>query len=130
MTPFASGVYLRINLLQSDILARCANRIKVAETGDLAGDQHVSRRRWLYIDIDPVRIAGIGATDEEKASALVVVGTVRRHLAELGYPDPIIADSGNGWHLFYAIDLPADDGDLVSRCLLSSPCDSIPKAPR
>ena len=30
---------------------------------------------------------------------------------------PIIADSGNGWHLLYCIDLPADDGGLVARVL-------------
>jgi hypothetical protein len=117
LTPFAGGVYLTINPLKSEILARCANRIKIAETGDLAGDQHISRRRWLYVDVDPVRIAGIGATDAEKASAFAVADVLRRHLAELGYPDPIFADSGNGCHLFYAVDLPVDDGGLVKRCL-------------
>jgi hypothetical protein len=28
-----------------------------------------------------------------------------------------VADSGNGFHLLYRIDLPADDGELVKRCL-------------
>ena len=35
----------------------------------------------------------------------------------LGWPTPIIADSGNGWHLLYRIDLPGDDGGLVHRVL-------------
>src|SRR5262249_49366020 len=100
-----------------EILARCANRVKVAEQGDLASDHHVDRRRWLLIDVDPVRLAGIGATDAEKATAREVTEAIRRHLDGLGWPAPIPAHSGNGWHLFYALDLPADDGELVKRCL-------------
>jgi hypothetical protein len=34
-----------------------------------------------------------------------------------GWPTPILADSGNGGHLLYALDLPVDDGGLVQRCL-------------
>jgi hypothetical protein len=34
-----------------------------------------------------------------------------------GWPEPIHADSGNGAHLLYRVDLPADDGGLIERCL-------------
>jgi hypothetical protein len=117
LTEFAAGVYLTMNPLKPEILARCANRFKVAESGDLAGDHHVLRRRWMLIDVDPVRVPGIGATDAEKAAARAVADAVRSYLDGLGWPAPIVADSGNGWHLFYRIDLPADDGELVKRCL-------------
>ncbi len=40
-------------------------------------------------------------------------------MKSLGWPDPIAADSGNGWHLLYHIDLPAIDDGLVQRCLES-----------
>ncbi len=36
-----------------------------------------------------------------------------------GFPWPILADSGNGAHLLYRVDLPADDGGLSERCLLA-----------
>jgi P4 family phage/plasmid primase-like protien len=42
---------------------------------------------------------------------------VRRFLDAAGWPEPVVADSGNGWHLLYKIDLPADDGGLVERIL-------------
>jgi hypothetical protein len=32
------------------------------------------------------------------------------HLAEQGWPEPVLADSGNGGHLLYRVDLPANDG--------------------
>jgi hypothetical protein len=42
---------------------------------------------------------------------------VREFLRAQGWPDPVLADSGNGFHLLNQIDLPADDGGLVQRVL-------------
>jgi DNA polymerase-1 len=119
LAAVAQGAYFTINPLESAILARCANRTRVAGTGELAGDQNVDRRRWLLIDVDPTRLSGISATDAEKAAALEVVQAIRQYLASLGWPEPIVVDSGNGYHLFYAVDLPAVDGGLVERCLVA-----------
>ena len=75
----------------------------------------IIRRRWLPIDIDPVRISGVSSSDSEHESALSLARTIRSWLTDNGWPDPVIADSGNGAHLLYAIDLPNDDAsrDLV-----------------
>ncbi|MBL8795503.1 MAG: hypothetical protein JNM56_16480, partial [Planctomycetia bacterium] len=70
------------------------------------------------IDADPERpVKGIPSTDAEKSRAEAVILLVQEHLAALGWPAPVLADSGNGYHLLYAIDLPADDGGTVERCL-------------
>src|SRR5256885_985310 len=37
----------------------------------------------------------------------------------LSGPDPMYADSGNGYHLLYPVDLPAKDGGLVKAVLRS-----------
>jgi hypothetical protein len=71
----------------------------------------------LLIDADPVRIAGVSATDGEKDKAREVTLQVRAYLQDQGWPDPIVADSGNGFHLLYDVDLPVDDGELVKRVL-------------
>ena len=39
------------------------------------------------------------------------------YLTANGWPPPIVADSGNGGHAMYRIELPTDDGGLVQRCL-------------
>jgi hypothetical protein len=117
LSPHAAGVYFTFNSLNPDLLARCANRTKVAAKGFSAGDKDVVRRRWLLIDCDPRRLAGISATDAEKAAAKAKAAAVRKHLADAGWPAPVVADSGNGFHLLYRIDLPPDDGGLVERCL-------------
>lgn len=74
-----------------------------------ASDHWISSRRWFLVDCDPVRPAGTSSTDAEKAAALARAKQVRDYLRSEGWPDPVLADSGNGYHLLYRIDLPADD---------------------
>jgi hypothetical protein len=112
----AKGVYFAPNPLLPDLLARRFNRV-AADARDTATDGDVLKRRWLLIDIDPQRLGGISATDAEKAKALEKAMQVRTFLQQQGWPAPVLADSGNGYHLLYRIDLPADDGGLVQRVL-------------
>jgi putative DNA primase/helicase len=70
----------------------------------------IERRRWLLIDPDPVRPADCSATFHEKLATRLTAINVRRWLSEaFGFPRPILADSGNGYHLLYRIDLPNDE---------------------
>ncbi len=113
----ARGVYFTLNPLNPDLLARRCNRIDWADEGELAKDRDVLCRRWLLVDADPVRDALVSATDEEKARAWQTAAAVRDFLRGRGWPDPVVADSGNGYHLLYRVDLPADDGGLSERAL-------------
>ena len=115
----AGGIYFTLNPLKPELLARRAHRTDRAGRDDCAKDGDVLSRRWMLVDVDPVRASGIGATDAEKASARVVTDAVREFLRREGAPDPILADSGNGYHLLYRVDLPADDGGRVERLLKS-----------
>jgi P4 family phage/plasmid primase-like protien len=115
----SKGVYFVLNPLDPALLARCSNRVNWSDSGSLAKDENVLRRRWLPIDLDPVRLAGVSSTDEEKARALEVAHAIRNHLWQANWPSPVLADSGNGIHLLYRIELPAADGGTVERCLKS-----------
>ena len=42
---------------------------------------------------------------------------IRTYLSDLGWPDPIEADSGNCAQLTYRIDVPANDENLIACCL-------------
>jgi putative DNA primase/helicase len=115
LTRTADGVYFTLNPLNNKLLERQPNQIAVVKNA--AKDNDVLRRRWLLIDADPVRPSDVSSTDPEKASARELIEKVRDELGELGWPQPVLADSGNGYHLLYRIDLPADDGGLVKRVL-------------
>jgi hypothetical protein len=114
----APGVYVTLNRITPALIARAHNRMKL-RAKQTTSDRDVLRRRWLGIDGDPVRPAGISATDAEKAAALDRVQAVRVWLLSEGWPEPILADSGNGGHLLLRIDLPNDapSTKMIERCL-------------
>ena len=119
--PAVAGIYVTLNVANPDLLARRANRIKMrlSRKDATTADADIVRRRWLPIDIDPVRPSGVSSTDAEHEAAIEAAGRIAGYLAEQGFPEPIKADSGNGAHLLYRVDL-ANDGaarDLVKGVL-------------
>ena len=114
----AVGVYLVLNPILPDLLARSWNHIKRAKDADCTKDHDILRRRWLPIDVDAVRPSGISSTDREHEAAQHRAGDIWSFIHdELGWGDPIEASSGNGAHLLYAIDMPTDDGGKVQKFL-------------
>jgi hypothetical protein len=112
-----NGIYFIPNPVNRALLARCENRLDYAGKDSATGDQHILRRLNLIIDFDPVRPTGISASDEEKEAAHQKMLEVYKFLRGLGWPEPIMADSGNGYHLRYGIDLPCDDGKIQEQVL-------------
>ncbi|MEZ4522925.1 MAG: hypothetical protein R3A46_15000 [Thermomicrobiales bacterium] len=49
-------------------------------------DKDIAARRWLLVDLDPVRPSGISASNEEHQAALVRARMVREALAKVGWP--------------------------------------------
>lgn len=99
------GVYVTLNRIPTDLLARADNRVKT-RVRETTSDKEVTRRLKLLLDFDPPRAAGISATDAEHDAAIDAARAAR---AALNWPAPVLADSGNGGHLIYAIDLPNDE---------------------
>src|SRR5262249_35215616 len=98
----SAGVYFYLNPLTDG--ARPDPGLKV---GDIA------RRRWFLIDLDRRKAddetKDWSATDAEKESCRAAASAVYGHVTALGWPAPVLVDSGNGWHLLYRIDLANDD---------------------
>jgi predicted P-loop ATPase len=115
----ADGIYVTLNPVKPDLLAWAFNCIKEYPK-HTTSDALITKRIHFLIDFDPKREpADISSTDEEHERALERALIVRGDLASLGWPLPINADSGNGGHLVYTIDLPNDDASksLLSACL-------------
>ena len=112
----ARGVYFTLNPLKADAFDRCPNRVQLARSGVLAGDKDVVGRTWLLIDFDPHRPARVSASDAEKLLAWNMLNCVSNFLRSSGFPEPIIGDSGNGYHLYFRIDLHCED-ELPHRIL-------------
>lgn len=124
------GVYYTLNPLLPGRFVRQAPRLQKVGNGQTATDHDVLDRRWLLIDVDPVKPLAHrddSATDAEKARTLAVAKRVRDHLAGEGWPAPVLSDSGNGHHLLYKVAepyalgpgmLPLKEDDPVRKLLL------------
>jgi hypothetical protein len=112
------GLDALTNPVLPDLVARCANTArKVGKDDSSTNDKEIQRRRFLPIDCDPQRPSGIAASESEHDAALQMRDAIAADLRIAGWPEPIAGDSGNGGHLLFLIDLPADDGGVVQTCL-------------
>ena len=117
-TPVA--IYFTLNEVNPALLARANNRVRnLSKKDSTTSDADILKRRWLLIDSDPDRPAGISSTNSEHGAALAKARQIEAFLNLEGWPVPILADSGNGAHLLYRIDLPTNDDGLISRVLKS-----------
>ena len=117
----APAVYATLNPCQPALLARAANRLKERARATTS-DGDILRRVWFPLDFDPVRPAGVSSTEEEHAAALARAEACTTWLTSRGWPQPVVADSGNGGHLLYPIDLPNTE---ESRQLVQHGLDAI-----
>lgn len=110
----AKAVYVTLNPVNPALLARAKNRIQ-DYAKDLTKDADVSCIRNILIDVDPVRPAGISATDAERAAALETTASIEAYLTGEGWPLPVVSGtSGNGGQLIYRlIDLPNTPESVV-----------------
>jgi hypothetical protein len=104
----AGGVYLVLNEVNPALLARSPDEV-TDHLDPLTGDGDIIRRLWLPLDFDPTRPAGISASEDEHCAAEDAARKCMAWLSSLGWPAGILADSGNGAHLDYRIDLPNDE---------------------
>jgi hypothetical protein len=126
LSGLCQGVYYTLNPLRPGRYVRQAPRVQRVAGQQLACDADVLERRWLLIDIDPVKPGDHkddSAADDEKARTLAMAGRIREYLAGEGWPAPVVVDSGNGHHLLYRVaglpvELPLKDDDRMRRVLV------------
>jgi len=113
------NVYVTLNPCKPDLLARRCNRsIPIRGRAPSTADGNILCRQWLPIDLDSDRASETSANDLQHDLAIEHAEEIRRYLVQgLGWAEPIYADSGNGAHLLFRIDLPADDDGLVKSVL-------------
>jgi hypothetical protein len=114
----APAVYATLNPCNPALLARAANHLK-DRVKTTTSDSDIVQRCWFPLDFDPVRPADISSTEAEHDAALQRAEACTIWLRSRGWATPIAADSGNGGHRLYAIDLPNDEASrvLLQRCL-------------
>ena len=117
--PRGRNVYVTLGEVKEECFSRSQSERFEKNPAVTTSDQDISKYRWLFVDLDPVRATGISSSNEELAYAEQLSGPVYEYLKNLGFPEPVKAMSGNGFHLLYRIDIINDDNGhaLVEKCL-------------
>jgi hypothetical protein len=113
------GVYVTLNPINPTLFARAANKL-IRYAKHTTSDKDIIKRRWLPIDFDPIRPAGISSNDGEHLEAIERAKQAKAWLEkDLGFPSLVLADSGNGGHVLGRIDLPNDQEStsIIEKCL-------------
>ncbi len=113
-----AGIYVTVNPCRPELLARSINCLTQNATCTTA-DPDVSHLAWLFVDIDPVRPAGVSSTHDEMEAAIELAHHVRDDLVGCGWPDAVLFMSGNGAGLLFRIDMDntTENASLVARTL-------------
>lgn len=117
LKPAAVAVYVNLQQIDAQCIHRAHNRISDNAKPMSAAD--VTRYTRFLIDVDRAGVKGISATDAEKAEIFDALTAIREFLLDQGWPDPrFYADSGNGWHIAWALDLPPtkENQTLLKQC--------------
>lgn len=114
----ARNVYITLGKVKDECFSRAQSE-EFLKSPQTTSDTEIVSYRWLFIDLDPVRTAGISSSDQELEDARSMAKEVLEYLKGLGFTDPVTAASGNGYHLLYRIDVKNDEAgrSLIEKCL-------------
>lgn len=103
-------IYAPINSINEACYSREQHEKMVQNPKQTTNDKDIIHRDFILIDIDPKRPAGVNATDKEKQGAIELGRKIYSFLVDQnGFEKPIVADSGNGVHLYFRVDIPNGD---------------------
>lgn len=113
-----TNIFITLNKISPEITARSKNHLTFFAKHTTT-DREIVRRKWILVDLDPERPAGISSTQVELEHGKKLSEKIWKYLSNLGFSEPIYAMSGNGYHLLYRIDLPnsSESTDLVKQFL-------------
>ena len=99
------NIYFLLNRCDSALLSRSENRIVPATVA--TGDLDILEYRFILVDADPKRPAGISSSRREKRLSARTIVKIFRWLRGAGI-DGHLCDSGNGYHILIPVRYPND----------------------
>lgn len=102
-----AGIYGIINTIDDACYGKPQRDCILTKRGlTTTGDKEIAERNVFFIDLDPERPSDTNSTSEQRDAAWNKAMQVRAFLRDEGFNDPVVADSCNGFHLYYKIHAP------------------------
>jgi archaellum biogenesis ATPase FlaH len=114
------NIYFSVNKINDACSSRTQFNQFIKVKGTATSKRDIVQRLYIPIDIDVERPSDICSTDEEKSYAHQKAIDVYRFLKDNLFSEPIICDSSSGYHLYYPIDMVANEESeqLIKRFFL------------
>lgn len=89
------------------------------KSNETTSDDAITDYSWILIDLDPIRRSKISSSYNEKEKAFELLEVLKSNLKASGFGNPLLADSGNGYHLLYKVDFEnnEENRDMVQQFL-------------
>lgn len=92
-------IYFILNVINEACYGRPQSERLVMSPKNSTVDSDIVGRRWIMIDLDPKRPTGTNSSNEEFERAHLKAVEVYKFLKKHGFSEPVIAVSGNGYHV-------------------------------
>lgn len=107
-------IYFILNVINTACYGRPQSERLLMSPKNSTVDNDIVGRRWVMVDLDPKRPTGTNSSKEELQKAHLKAVEVYKFLKSNGFSEPVIAISGNGYH----INIPcrigiSDENDLI-----------------
>jgi hypothetical protein len=100
-----ANIYFILNKISDACYSREQRDKFIEKVKNTTSDNDIINREWLLIDIDPKRPSGVSSSDKEKEDTKQYLKKIYEFLRNIGFTEPLICDSGNGFHFLYKISL-------------------------
>ena len=112
-------IYFTLNCIEESCYGREQCEKVVWKPKNTTTDNDIKGRYWILIDLDPKRPAGTSSSNDEYEKAHMKAIEVYRYLMDMGFYEPVVCSSGNGWHLLLPckIGISTETNDVVNKFL-------------
>lgn len=100
-----TNIYICLGAINEACYSRKQRDMFIDTPTNTTQDQDIDGYEWIMVDIDPKRPAGTSSSNEQLELAKLKAKRVYEYMKQNSWHDPIIAMSGNGYHLLYKVAL-------------------------
>ena len=100
-----ANAYITLNQINDACYSRKQRDRILPNASPTTSDIDITGLDWLMVDLDPKRPAGTSSSDEQMEEAHGVAERIYSSLHDRGWADPVVSESGNGFHLLYRLNL-------------------------
>ena len=112
-------IYFTLNCIEDSCYGREQCEKVIWKPKNTTTDNDIKGRYWIMIDLDPKRPAGTSSSNDEYEKAHIKAVEVYRYLMDMGFYEPVVCSSGNGWHLLLPckIGMSTETNEVVNKFL-------------